>query len=146
MIIIQKHKFYGNIAEMNQLQMLLTETLILMQLMLLLIHLKIKEKITGQRHNNGTKNVKIMVPSKYLSNFWGTLEMCLINWEINLDLNWSKNCYRGLNWKSQSRRRCNNAFYYQRKSRKNFTFFTRNHKSIVNVVVRLCLFYSLFLL
>ena len=60
--------------------------------MLLLIHLKIKEKITGQRHNNGTKKVKIMVPLKYLSNFWGTLEMCLINWEINLDLNWSKNC------------------------------------------------------
>ena len=33
-----------------------------------------------------------MVPSKYLSNFWSTLEMSLIdsliNCEGNLDLNW----------------------------------------------------------
>ena len=33
-----------------------------------------------------------MVPLKYLSNFRRTLEMPLINCEINLDLNWSKNC------------------------------------------------------
>ena len=32
-----------------------------------------------------------MVLLKYLiSNFWRTLEMPLINCEINLDLNWSK--------------------------------------------------------
>ena len=29
---------------------------------------------------------------KYLSNFWLTLEMLLINYEINLDLSWSVNC------------------------------------------------------
>ena len=33
-----------------------------------------------------------MVPLKYLSNFWRTLVMALIYCEINLDLNWSKNC------------------------------------------------------
>ena len=33
-----------------------------------------------------------MVPLKYRSNFWRTCEMLLINWEINLDLNWSKIC------------------------------------------------------
>ena len=33
-----------------------------------------------------------MVPLKYLSNFWGTLEMLLINCEINLILTWSPNC------------------------------------------------------
>ena len=33
-----------------------------------------------------------MVPLRYLSNFWGTLEMPLINCEITLDLNWSENC------------------------------------------------------
>ena len=54
--------------------------------------LKIKEKITGQTGGNGTKNVEIMVPLKYLSNFWRTLEMALIYCEINIDLNWSKNC------------------------------------------------------
>ena len=33
-----------------------------------------------------------MVPLKYLSNFWGALEMPLINCEISLKLKWSKNC------------------------------------------------------
>ena len=40
---------------------------------------KIKVKITGQIGNNGTRNVEIMVPLKYLSNFWRTFEMLLIN-------------------------------------------------------------------
>ena len=53
---------------------------------------KIKEKLTGQTGNNGTKNVEVIVSLKYLSNFWITLEMPLINCEINIDLNWSKNC------------------------------------------------------
>ena len=35
-----------------------------------------KVKITGQTGYNGTKNVEIMVPLKYLSNFWRTLR-CL---------------------------------------------------------------------
>ena len=34
-----------------------------------------KVKMTGQTGNNGTKNVEIMVPIKYLSNFWRTSEM-----------------------------------------------------------------------
>ena len=38
------------------------------------------------------KNVEIMVPLKYLSNFWRTLEMYLINCEANLILTWSSNC------------------------------------------------------
>ena len=33
-----------------------------------------------------------MVPLKYLSNFWRTLEMPLINCEINLILTWSDKC------------------------------------------------------
>ena len=43
---------------------------------------KIKEKITGQTGDNGTKNVEIIVPLKYLSNFWRTLEMPLTNCKI----------------------------------------------------------------
>ena len=54
--------------------------------------LKIKEKITGETGNDGTKNVEIMVPLKYLSNFWRTLEMPCINCEISLDPNWSEKC------------------------------------------------------
>ena len=33
-----------------------------------------------------------MVPVEYLSNFWRTLEMPLINGEINLTLTWSTKC------------------------------------------------------
>ena len=33
-----------------------------------------------------------MVPLKYLSNFWKTLEMQLITFEINLILTWPANC------------------------------------------------------
>ena len=52
---------------------------------------KFKAKITGQTGNDGTKDVEIMVPLKYLSNFWRTLEMPLINCEVNLILTWSSN-------------------------------------------------------
>ena len=48
-----------------------------------------KVKITGQTGDDGTKNVEIMMPLKYLSNFWRTLEMPLINCEVNLILTWS---------------------------------------------------------
>ena len=53
---------------------------------------KFKAKITGQTGNNGTKDVEIMVPLKYLSNFWRTLEMSLINCEVNLISTWSSSC------------------------------------------------------
>ena len=53
---------------------------------------KFKAKITVQTGNGGTKDVEIMVPLKYLSNFWRTLEMPLINCEVNLILTWSSNC------------------------------------------------------
>ena len=51
-----------------------------------------KVKITGQTGDDGTKDVEIMVPLKYLSNFWRTLEMLLINCEVNLILTWSSTC------------------------------------------------------
>ena len=54
---------------------------------------KSKTKITGNTPNNGnTKDVEIIVPLKYLSNVWRTLEMPLINCEVNLILTWSKYC------------------------------------------------------
>ena len=49
-------------------------------------------KITGRTGDDGTKDVEIMVPLKYLSNFWRTLEMPLINCEVSLILTWSSNC------------------------------------------------------
>ena len=52
---------------------------------------KFKQKITGKTGNGGTQDVEIMVPLKHLSNFWRTLEMPLINFEISLQLKWSRN-------------------------------------------------------
>ena len=51
-----------------------------------------KVKMTDQTGDNGTKNVEIIVPLKYLSKFWRTLERPLINCEVNLMLTWSENC------------------------------------------------------
>ena len=54
---------------------------------------KPKIKITGKTpNNNNEKDVEIMVPLKYLSNFWRTLEMPLINCEVNPILTWSSTC------------------------------------------------------
>ena len=40
--------------------------------------------------NGVLKYVKIAVLLKYLSNFWRSLEMSLINCKIHLELNWKK--------------------------------------------------------
>ena len=54
---------------------------------------KSKRKITGNTPDDGnTKDVEIIVPLKYLSNFWRTLEMPLINCEVNLILPCSRDC------------------------------------------------------
>ena len=50
-----------------------------------------KAKMTGQTGDAGTKHVEIMAPLKYFNNFWRTLEIPLINCEINLILTWSTN-------------------------------------------------------
>ena len=50
-------------------------------------------KVTGQTDDDGEiVNVEIMVPLKYWSNFWRTLEMPLNNCEFNLILTSSANC------------------------------------------------------
>ena len=53
---------------------------------------KFKQKIARQTGNGGTKDVGIMVPLKYLSNFWRAVKMPLINCKISLQLKWSRNC------------------------------------------------------
>ena len=53
-----------------------------------------KVKITAQTGDDGTKNVEIIVPLSYLSVFWRTLELPLINCEVNLFFNMAfKLCY-----------------------------------------------------
>ena len=48
------------------------------------ISFKFKQQIAGQTGKGSTKDVEVMVPLKYLSNFWRTLERTLINCEFSL--------------------------------------------------------------
>ena len=83
-----RHKPYLNAnGAMVLLQLLLIFLIIITALF------KFKTKIAGRRRNNGTKSAAIRVPLKYLSNVWRTLEMLLINCQINLTLTWSNKCF-----------------------------------------------------
>ena len=58
---------------------------------------KYKEALLGKTaiDNDGKSSVKdaeIVVPLKYLSNFWRSLEMPLINCKVYLELNWIEDC------------------------------------------------------
>ena len=54
---------------------------------------KYKASIIGDTGDNGRKKkVKIAVPLKYLSNFWRSLEMPLINCKVELSLKWYERC------------------------------------------------------
>ena len=65
---------------------------------------KYKNKIIGNPHDvdagaqgydvnkNGTQEVELAIPLKYLSNFWRALNIPLISCEVFLELKWNKNC------------------------------------------------------
>ena len=58
---------------------------------------KYKAALTGKTgsHNNGNnfvKDTKIVLLLRYLSNFWRSLEIPLINGKIHLELNWIEDC------------------------------------------------------
>ena len=56
---------------------------------------KYKTDLVGKTKNDGSsfvKDTKIVVPLKYLSNFWRSLEMPLINCKVHLELNWIEDC------------------------------------------------------
>ena len=65
---------------------------------------KYKTKIIGNTYNvdaaaagydankNGTREVEIAIPLKYLGNFWRALNIPLIICEVSLELKWNKNC------------------------------------------------------
>ena len=65
---------------------------------------KYKNKITGNTYNvdagaqgydvnkNGTHEVELAIPLKYLGNFWRALNIPLISCEVSLELKWDKIC------------------------------------------------------
>ena len=61
------------------------------------LYFKYKSSILGKTtdadgNDRSFKNVNAVVPLKYLSNFWQSSEMPLINCKIHLELSWTKNC------------------------------------------------------
>ena len=65
---------------------------------------KYKNKITCNTYNvdagaqvydvnkNGTQEVELAIPLKYLGNFWRALNIPLMSCEVSLELKWDKNC------------------------------------------------------
>ena len=65
---------------------------------------KYKNKIIGNTYDvdagaqgydvnkNGTQEVELAIPLKYLGNFWRALNIPLISCEVSLELKWGKNC------------------------------------------------------
>ena len=65
---------------------------------------KYKNKIIGNTYNinagadgydvnkNGTQEVELAIPLKYLGNFWRALNIPLISCKVSLELKWDKNC------------------------------------------------------
>ena len=84
MIVIQKHlDVYGNITN-DEPNDSLTDS----------ESFKSKIKITRNTLADGnTKDVEIIVPLKYIGNFWRSLEIPSTNCELNLILNWSLTCF-----------------------------------------------------
>ena len=63
------------------------------------ISLRFKQNVTGQRRNNGTRDVEIIVSLNYRSIFRRILEIPFINSGINFMLNWSeKSSYMLVLW------------------------------------------------
>ena len=58
---------------------------------------KYKGALAGKTNNfadqkSSLKDTKIVVPLKYLSNFWRSLEMLSINFKVHRELNWIEGC------------------------------------------------------
>ena len=65
---------------------------------------KYKNKITGDTYDvlntaddyvavkEGTQEIELAIPLKYLGNFWRALNIPLISCEVSLELKWDKNC------------------------------------------------------
>ena len=52
-----------------------------------------KTKLIGSTPNNDSRlGAEVVVPLKYLSNFWRPLDLPLIDSEIELHLSWSRYC------------------------------------------------------
>ena len=88
-IIHKQHEVSENILEVNQIVVQYEINYSIRGLK----YFDYKTSITGRLEGKNTeKEIAIAVPLQHLRNFWRTLDIPLINCEINLILTWSKNC------------------------------------------------------
>ena len=85
---------YGSLKEMNHLHIMMEILAMLLQI----IHNKsrqikfVERKMITEGQTRVFKGVNIVVPLKYLSNIWRSLEIPLSNCKIHLELSWTKDC------------------------------------------------------
>ena len=65
---------------------------LLLVFLVIVLVLNLNKRLICSTGSDDTKNIEIMVLLKHLSIFWRTLEMRLINCEINHILTWFANC------------------------------------------------------
>ena len=88
-IIHKQHEVSENILDVNQIVVQYEINYSIRGLK----YFDYKTSITGRLEGKNTeKEIAIAVPLQHLRNFWRTLDIPLINCEINLILTWSKNC------------------------------------------------------
>ena len=89
---IDPTNYYGIITKMNWM-MLLMKLLVIVGWITTSKSFEYKtELIERTPTNNNTLDTEVAVPLKYLSNFWRSLDLPLINYEIELHLSLSRNC------------------------------------------------------
>ena len=93
-----------------------------------------KTSLTGSTsiNNNGLK-AEVVVPLEYMSNFWRSPDLVLVNCEIKPDLTWSKYCVTSETSKSREVERANPA---DETLTTGATFQINNAKLYVQVVTK----------
>ena len=111
---------YGNLKETNSQLSVSTDNS---------LSFKFKTNFIGNIPNGGRKNGgKIAVPLKYLSNFWRSLEMPLINCKFEVKLKWTKNCLLSAAGNDNTNTNLNNIIFTIKDAKLYFPFVTLSAK------------------
>ena len=95
---------------------------------------RFKSKFLDNTNNAGIVNAKIAVPLKYLSNFWRTLEIPLINCQINFILPWSENCVISEGNRATTFSMTDPKFYQLKIIQNNYNNWNQDSKPIFGLV------------
>ena len=88
------HDVYSTTKTVSQLKTLMMKLSIFLLITIIVFNSNLSSLLLAvwQTENGRTKDVEIMVPLKYLDNFWRILEILLMKCEISLQLKRSKFC------------------------------------------------------